>query len=282
MPTPTTSSKNKSSKSSPSDAYATSQTLTYIQGLYAKLEGAKSNLTKKRVRYGNLKHQQTAMGEEFTQLRTFSSNAKKNLDEAGKALIQVQTIKDFFFTRKQTTTELVNNAQAMLLNIYEATEFVGQEGAERIEQILSLAKGYNSSDKDPSTRYTEIFIQAVQTSQAKGQAALEASIKATQEAMLALSSNQAIDYRTQQYYNEFTSFESQLRQIVDRLEKEFSILNRQMNKIAVEKKALEAQMQVLNAELQAFEFEVAQYQAEYNAAQQGADYSFKETNSPLS
>lgn len=277
----TTTSNNKTSNSTPSDAYAASQTLGFIQGLYVKLQTAQSDLTQKKVRYGNLKHQQKALGEEFTQLRTFSSNAQKNLDEAKKALLQVQSIKDFFFTRKKTTADLVSSAQSMLLNIYEATEFVGQEGAERIEKILGLAKGYNSSDKDVNTRYTEIFIQAVQTSQSKGQAALDASIKATQEAMLALSSNQAIDYRTQQYYNEFTSFESQLRQIVDRLEKEYSILSRQMDKILVEKTALETQMAVLNSELQTFEFEVAQYQAEYNAAQQGAEYSFTETNSPL-
>lgn len=277
----TTTSNNKTSNSTPSDAYAASQTLGFIQGLYVKLQTAQSDLTQKKVRYGNLKHQQKALGEEFTQLRTFSSNAQKNLDEAKKALLQVQSIKDFFFTRKKTTADLVSSAQSMLLNIYEATEFVGQEGAERIEKILALAKGYNSSDKDVNTRYTEIFIQAVQTSQSKGQAALDASIKATQEAMLALSSNQAIDYRTQQYYNEFTSFESQLRQIVDRLEKEYSILSRQMDKILVEKTALENQMAVLNSELQTFEFEVAQYQAEYNAAQQGAEYSFTETNSPL-
>lgn len=282
MPTPTTSSKNTSSKSAPSDAYATSQTLSFIQGLYTNLQKAKSNLTQKKVRYENLKHQQNNLGEEFTQLRTFTSNAKKNLDEAKKALVQVQVIKDFFYTRKQTTSQLVSSAQSMLLNIYEATEFVGQEGAERVENILSLAKGYNAKDTDPSTRWTEIFIQSVQTSQAKGQAALEASIKASQEAMLALSSNQAIDYRTQQYYNEFSSFEAQLSQIVGRLEKEYSILNRQMNKISIEKRALEAQLLVLNSELQVLEFEVAQYQAEYNAAQQGADYSFNEANSPLS
>ncbi|MFK8104752.1 MAG: hypothetical protein AB8G15_19695, partial [Saprospiraceae bacterium] len=98
----------------------------------------------------------------------------------------------------------------------------------------------------------------------------------------ALVTNLQVNYRTHMFFQQFSEYQTTLQLIVNRLTKENGLANAQFIKLEGELNVIDAQVNFLNSKVNEFSFMVDQLNAEYLAAQQGADYSVSSSNSPAS
>lgn len=273
---------NNNGSSTGSDQYATYQTQQYINKINKRLSSAKSQLRKYTAELNLAKNQKANITDEYNRSKKTSVQTASNLAEAIAAKEKIEALKEFFNSRKGTTEVMVGVSKTMALKIYEATRFVAGQGIERIEEILALAKSANKIERlDPDQQWTSLFMQATEDADVKGLAALKAAATATSKSFEALVTNLQVNYRTHMFYNQFKNYQEQLQTIVNRLTNENGLANAQFIKMQGELKTIEDQVNSLNDKVDEFTFIVDQLNAEFLAAQQGADYSIK-SSSPAS
>ncbi|MEN0005876.1 MAG: hypothetical protein AAF798_17130 [Bacteroidota bacterium] len=263
------------------EAYATPSALNYIRKLHDAWTNAQAQLTKSQTTLHNLQTEKKNIGDEFARVRSAQAEASKNMKEANDALEKVQKVVNFFKTRIVVTQDMTDNAYQMAVNIFEATEFLNQEGMERVEAIKKLVDDFNKQEaNDTSQQWTSQFTTAIANAGAVGEAAFTASGKAVKAAFDAYLSNQQINAQTQAYLREFLIFEKQIRGVLTRLGRELALINRRFVLLLAKNDAIQVQVNELNSKVQGLEFEVAQYHAEYNAAQQGTEVTYTPPTSP--
>lgn len=255
------------------DAYATSQTIDFIDNLKTKLADAKSNLSQKQMKLNNATATKNTLSNQYTSSQAAATLAQSSLEEAEKAQKQIDIISGFFAKRMQITSEMVQTATVTAIKMYEATEFVGKRGLDRIEDILNIVIEYNKKDTNPSTQWTNPFISSVQVASAKGQTALNTSTKATKDAFMTLVSTLQIDSRTKSYYQQCQSYQSMMINLISRLSSEYILLKVKADNINQKLEEVELKLSLLETETQKASFAVAQLQAEFTAAQKGASYT---------
>lgn len=272
---------NTSTTGKATESFGTPSTLNYIRKLHEKWVNAQQQLTKYQTNLDNLQNQKENIGNEFTRIRKAKAEAEKNLKEANTALAKIQTVVNFFRSRLEITQSMVDHAYSMALNIFEATEFVNKKGQERVEEIKTLVNEFNKVEQeDSSQQWSDIFSSSISDAGAQGVAAFTAGTKAVNAAFTAYISNQQINVRTQNYLNQFLNFETQLRNIITRLGRELALINRRFIILLSKNAAVNLQVNEMNAKVQEYEFLVAQYHAEFNAAQQGTEVLYTPANSP--
>ncbi|MEO1513389.1 MAG: hypothetical protein AAFV95_00195 [Bacteroidota bacterium] len=269
MATPTTG----TITSTPNDANATTQTIDFIENLKVALDDAKNTLATRQARLKNATASKDSLSEQFLSTQTAATLAKNNLEEAEKAQQQINIISDFFAERVGVTSQMVGVATYTATTMYEATEFMGKEGLERIDNILNLVLEYNKTDKNADTQWTPSFITTVQASSAKARTALNAAVKATEDSFTTLVSSLQIDYRTKDYYQRCLSYQKMMASLVERLTSEYVLLQIRSDQVDQQLQEVEMNLTTLNAAVDESSFEVAQLQAEYTAAQKGASYT---------
>lgn len=265
----------------PTDKFSTPETLNYIHQLYHNWQNTKSQYEQVQKNHSVLKVEKQNIGEEYTRIRVAKAEAKDNLKSAEEALNKVEKIVRFFKSRKSTTGEMVSFAGNMAQKIFEATEFINKEALERVEEIKEKVTAFDKKD-DPKNgeQWSELFTTKIIDSDKLGQAAFTAGVTAVKAAFNAYVSNQQIHSRTINYLQKFTSFESELRGIITRLGQEQALINRRYIILEGKNEAIDSQMADLSIRLQNLEFETVQAHAEYNAAQQGAEYKYTPATSP--
>lgn len=255
------------------DAYATTQTINFIEALKTSLAAAKNVFNQKEMKYKNANASKDALSDQFSSVQTAVTMAKSSLEEAEKAQAQIGIITDFFNERSLVTSKMVETAKATATKMYEATEFVGTQGLERIDDILNSVVDYNKKETDNQYQWTHPFVNAVQVASAKGQTALNAAVKATKDSFKTLESALQIDFRTRSYYQQCLNYQKMLANLVERLTSEYVLLKIKADGVQQKLQEVELSLSLLNAEVQAASFEVAQLQAEFTAAQKGASYT---------
>lgn len=266
--------------SGPNDAYATTQTINFIEQLQAALATAKNTLSQKQMKYDNANATKNALSDQYTDASSAVTLAQNSLQEAEKAQQQIDIITDFFKERTLVTSKMAETAKATATKMYEATEFIGTQGLERIDDILNLALDYNKKETNPNYQWTHPFLSAAQTASAKGHNALNAAVKATKDSFTTLVSTLQIDFRTRSYFQQCQSYQKMMSKLVSRLTSEYVLLKVKADNISQKLNQAEINLTIMNSELQSASFDVAQLQAEYNAAQKGASYTG--TPSPVS
>lgn len=258
-----------------SEAFGTSETINYIRKLHQNWTNAQLQLTKYETALKNLQNQKKNIGEEFTRVRTDMTNAKAHLKEAQAAYDKVNIIVQFFKSRTEVAKNMVDQAYNMALAIFEATEFLNQEGLERVEEIKKLVAGYNQAQQgDSSNQWSDILTAAILDADSQGVSAFTTATKAVMAAFKAYISNQEIFTRTKNYYNKFTKYEKEIRDVITRKNKELSLINRRYVILLSKNDALELQVNDINGKVQDLTFEVNQYHDEFNAAQLSAEYKY--------
>ncbi len=267
MATPT------STPSMPNDASATAQTINFIEGLKVALASAQNTLNQKQAKLTNAQASKTTLSDQFLTAQTATAMAQNNLVEAEKAQEQINIITEFFNQRIAVTSQMVATATSTSTNMYEATEFIGKEGMDRVDSILKIVLAYNKTDTNTTTQWTHPFIQKVQVANAKAETALKAAIKATEESFKTLVSSLQIDFRTKNYYQQAVAYQKMMASLIERLTSEYVLLK--VNEDRVDQLLHEAELNLalLNSEVQTASFTVAQLQAEFTAAQKGASYT---------
>lgn len=255
------------------DSYATTQTIDFIDGLKTKLADANSILSQKQMKLTNANSTKATLSDQFSSAQASAALAKGSLDEAEKAQKQIDIIATFFSQRMKVTSQMVVTATNTAVKMYEATEFVGKRGLDRIEDILSTVLEYNKKDTNPSTQWTNPFISSVQVASAKGQTALLASAKATKDAFKTLVSTLQIDSRTKNYYQQCQDYQKMMVKLVNRLSSEYVLLKVKADNLNQKLEEVESRLSLLNREVQTASFIAAQLQAEFTAAQKGASYT---------
>ncbi|MEL6864434.1 MAG: hypothetical protein AAFP19_08450 [Bacteroidota bacterium] len=258
--------------SAPNDSYATTQTINFIEQLQTDLTNAQSVLSQKTAKINNVNAQQTTLSQQYSSAQAAVALAQNNLTEAENTQTQITTITEFFNQRQIVTGTMVSTAQTTATKMYEATVFLGTQGLDRVDDILSTVLAYNKTDTDTTTQWTHPFISAVQLSSAKGQTALNAAATATKDAFTTLVSTLQIDYRTQQYYQQCLNYQKMMAQLISRLTTEYILLKAKADGINQQLQQVLMNQSLLNSEVQAASFNVAQLQAEFTAAQKGASY----------
>lgn len=271
----------------PDDSNATTETMAFIKGLHAKYDAAKLRLAQLTANLDNLQLQQKNIGEEYTRIRTDEKIAKSHLEEAESALASVFQVLDFFRTRKKTTAALVqhsyNAAHAMFVSLYQLKE----QGLDRVEAIKDIvvgkdpASGASGDSTDasgagttPTLHWTQILTRHVLQAEAQGVAAFNAGAKAVQDAFNAYVSNQEIHARTLNYYTRFAKLEGEFRDVIHFKQTELSLIRKKFIILDGKNQVIEKQVNDLAEKVAMQNFTVAQLQAEYNAAQQGAEYQY--------
>jgi peptidoglycan hydrolase CwlO-like protein len=258
-----------------SEAFGTSETINYIRKLHQNWTNAQLQLTKYETALKNLQNQKKNIGEEFTRVRTDMSSAKAHLKEAQAAYDKVSIIVQFFKSRTEVAKNMVDQAYNMALAIFEASEFLNQEGLERVEEIKKLVAGYNQAQQgDSSNQWSDILTAAILDADSQGVSAFTTATKAVMAAFKAYISNQEIFTRTKNYYNKFTKYEKEIRDVITRKNKELSLINRRYVFLLSKNDALELQVNDINGKVQDLTFEVNQYHDEFNAAQLSAEYKY--------
>ncbi|PHN02214.1 hypothetical protein [Flavilitoribacter nigricans] len=269
-------------KNNGTDEFGTPETVNYIHQLYNNWQNAKLQLKKLQGNLSILKNQKQNVGEEFTRIRKERAEAQDSLKAANTALRKVALIVSFFNSRMQQTQLMVNDATVMAQRIFEATEFVNMQGLERVEEIKQRVTAFNKGDKknDDNEKWSDIFTSKIVDADAMGQAAFTAGVKAVKAAFAAYITNQQINRRTAHYFQKFSAFEKELRDVITRLGKEAALINRRYLVLEAKNESLDLQVDDINTKVQDWEFIVAQTHAEYNAAQQGAEYKYTPATSP--
>ena len=274
-------SNNKNGTSSGTEAYATTETIHYIRRLHRQWMEAQTQLTKYQTSLSNLQNQKKNIGEEFTRIRKTKADAESNLKDAKTALEKVILVVEFFESRVDTTKTMLAQGYNMALKMFEATEFVNKEGMKRVEEIQELVTGFNKKESsDTSQQWSDSLTSSITTANAQSVAAFKAGSAAVIESFKAYVSNQQINARTQYYLQKFTIYERWLRNIITRLGKELALVNRRYIVLLSNNTAIDLQVDSINQKVQELEFDVAKYHAEFNAAQQGAEYKFTPSSSP--
>ncbi|MEM8906744.1 MAG: hypothetical protein AAGD05_02760 [Bacteroidota bacterium] len=259
--------------SAPNDANATSQTIGFIEQQKKALADAKAELSQKQMKLNNATSKQAALSDQYSSAQSAAKMALTNLEEAEKAQLQVQTLTEFFSQRQAVTSQMVDTATVTATKMYEATEFVGQQGVQRVDKILNTVVAYNKTDPDLTTQWTNTFISAVQLASAKGQAALNASVTATKDAFTTLVTTLQIDYRTKSYYQKCQTYQKMIGDLIERLTAEYVMLKVKSDSLSQQLQQVEMSLALLSTDVQSASFKVAQLQAEYTAAQKGASYT---------
>jgi len=259
--------------SGPNDAYATTQTINFIEQLKTALADAKNVLNQKQMKYNNASTNKNALSDQYTSASSSTTLAKSSLEEAEKAQQQIDIITDFFKERTDVTSQMAETAKTTATKMYEATEFIGEQGLERIDDILNIVIAYNKKETSPQYQWTHPFMSAAQTASAKGHHALKAAVKATKDSFTTLVSTLQIDFRTRSYYHQCQSYQKMMAQLVERLTAEYVLLKLKTDNIEQKLNQAEVSLTIMNSELQAASFDVAQLQAEFTAAQKGASYT---------
>lgn len=273
----------------PDDSNATSETMAFIRSLHTKYDQANLKLSQLVANLSNLQIQQKNIGEEYTRARTEEKTAKSNLKQAEAALESVDTILSFFKTRKKTTEDLVNYAydaaHAMFLSLYQLKE----QGLERVEEIKKIVVGtetasaptaQGTTDPTKDVHWTQIFARTVTEADAQGVAAFNAGATAVQDVFKAYVSNQEIHARTVNYYNRFLKLEGEFRKIIHFKQNELSLIRKKFIILDGKNTVIDAQVAELTNLVAQQNFLVAQLQAEYVAAQQGAEYKYVPPTAP--
>lgn len=257
----------------PNDANATADTISFIESLQGQLTTANTNLSQKQQKLTNAKALKSTLNDQYSTALASANMASKNLSEAEKAQTQIDTITEFFEDRTTVVATMVDTATTTAEKMYEATQFIGTYGLERVDEILSAALSYNKADTaDPTSQWTNTFLTAVQGSSAKGQTALNAAVKATKSSFTTLVSSLLIQSRTLNYYNQCQTYQKNMADLVVRLSNEYILLQGRAEAINQKLQTATANVALLTAEVATASFTAAQLQAEYTAAQKGASY----------
>lgn len=258
---------------SPNDSNATAATIAFIDNLQKRLAHANTLLSQKQQKLTNAQANEGSLADQYSAALDAANRASKNLVEAEKAQVQLDTISDFFENRAKVVSNMVDTAMETAEKMYEATHFIGIYGLDRVESILNKAQAYNKADTaDPTTQWTNTFLSSVQSSTAKGQTALNAGVKGTKAAFTTLVSSLLIKSRTTNYYQQCQKYQKMMANLVTRLSNEYILLNGRSEAIKQGLDTAKANVKLLSAELATAQFNAAQLQAEYNAAQKGASY----------
>ncbi len=257
----------------PNDAYATTQTINFIEQLKTALASAKNVLSQKQMKYNNANANKTALNDQYTNAQTSTTLAQNSLEEAEKAQQQINIITGFFNERTLVTSQMAETAKATATKMYEATEFVGTQGLERVNDILNTVLAYNKEETNPQYQWTSPFLTAAQMASAKGEAALNAAVKATKDSFTTLVSTLQIDFRTRSYYQQCLSYQKMMAKLVERLTSEYVLLKVKTDTLGQKLYQAEVSLAILSEELQSASFDVAQLEAEFTAAQKGASYT---------
>lgn len=268
----------------PDDSNATSDTIAFIRGLHNKYTAAKLVLSQYEANLSNLQIQQKNIGEEYTRIRTDEKNAQANLDQAESAQKSVIAVVQFFQSRKITTQRLVDHSKDAAESMFQSLWQLKEEGLERVEAIMKLVVGPDGAPQQQGTEdhlhWTQIFSRSVLEADAQGVAAFNAGSKAVQDAFKAYVSNQEIHARTVNYYNRFKKLESELNTVIAYKQTEIALIRKKYIILDGKNSVIESQVSDLTGKVDNQSFVVAQLLAEYNAAQQGAEYKFVPPTAP--
>ena len=265
----------------PDDSYATSETIGFIKNLHDNYLTAKTKLAKLQAMQSNLETERKNIGEEYTRIRTEEKNAKDQLKETESALKSVVAITEFFRSRVKVTENLVNFSLTTATSMFQSLDQLKEIALERVESIKNYVIGKDNQPlpdgpaNDPSLHWTQIFAHRVTETDAQGAAAFMAGAKAVQSAIQSYVSNQEIHARTIYHHKQFQRFVEELTAIIDRKESELALIHRKYILLDSKNKIIDLQVRQINTNVLQQQFVVAQTLAEYNAAQQGAEYKYK-------
>lgn len=262
-----------SAASQADNSYATSQAVQYIRNLQASLQRTNSRLDKVQASYTLAASRQSNTNTEFQEATSEEAQARTNLAEAMDARTKLETVTDFFKTRQMVTTEMIGYAKQMAQSMFDAMQYLGREGVQRVEDIMTAVDDFNKKTDNTASQWTPLFIDKVRAASSKGSVALKAAYTAVNAAFEAYVSNLKINYRAQQYFLQFRNLSAELSKIIDRLSREHTLARTKLTVLTGQKLAVDRQVEQLSDSLQDLQFEAAQLQAEYTAAQQGASYS---------
>ena len=254
-----------------------------LKNIYDKLQAAQNQLNAYNRSLKNLNAQKNSIGSEFMDARVALKTAQTNLNDAQKAYDQVTIIKTYFEGQLKFTTNLVMYSQKMALQIFEATDFLRSRAIGQVQEVQTLVNNQNStSSNDPTEQWTPTFTGAVSDANALAINAFDKSSKAVLDAFQAYISNQQIQQRTNQYYTTLSQYQTELDGILTRMKNEHNLVEINYLTIRVKNDAIQIRVNEMAGNVSALEFEVAQLKAEFQAAQQGAEFKFTPPTSTAS
>lgn len=266
---------NSTGGQTPTDAFATPETLRYIHGLHDKLVTAQGELRSTNTLLSNILNQQTNLNTELKSIKAEQEDVKNSIDQANSALANVELIIQFFSDRVETTTNMVQTAQNMVNDIYAATNYLNNTGMERIEKVQELVTGFNSKSTTPlDEKWTSPFATSISDAQAYAASAFTAAKKATKAAFEAYVDNLQVATRSQNYLTQFSIFQKELENFISRKKNEKALVDKRELYVNTEKSALDKRVTNAQKLQQAQELMVNQYQQEFNAAQLSAEYTY--------
>lgn len=262
------------------NSQASSAAQKYIEKLYKTFTLKTSTYNSLNAQLMNTQTQQLNYQERYNDAKTLYGSLQKNLNDAHSATTNVRDVRDFFKTQQAATKTLVDRAESMCTQIYQAMALCVNDGIARVEAISTQMASDNTAaasaeDNDGVTTvpWTGLMLDPVSKAQAVGQTALKAGESAAAAAFKAYVSNASIYSRTSTYLTSFNSFLDDLNSLTTRLIQETSLAKKQLDLLDNQVSTINNRLAALQIQVTNAENEKVKAEKEYNAARQGASYA---------